>query len=86
MKNAQTQTPDARLDITKEHCPMTFVKTKVALDGLKPGNTLELLVLRGEPLDNIPRSAKAEGHRVLAVEPVAGDVHRILIKKAERWK
>jgi TusA-related sulfurtransferase len=77
-----TQTPAARLDITKEHCPMTFVKTKVALDALKPGDTLELLVLKGEPLDNIPRSAKAEGHTVLAVEPVEGDVHRILICKA----
>jgi TusA-related sulfurtransferase len=77
-----TQTPAARLDITKEHCPMTFVKTKVALDALEPGDTLELLVLKGEPLDNIPRSAKAEGHKILAVEPVEGDVHRILIRKA----
>jgi TusA-related sulfurtransferase len=80
MKDAYT--PAARLDITKEHCPMTFVKTKVALDTLKPGDILELLVLKGEPLDNIPRSAKAEGHSVLAVEPVEGDVHKILIRKA----
>jgi TusA-related sulfurtransferase len=74
MKNTQ-------LDITKEHCPMTFVKTKIALEALEPGETLELLVLSGEPLDNIPRSAKAEGHTILAVEPVEGDVHRILIEK-----
>ncbi|MDR3144976.1 MAG: sulfurtransferase TusA family protein [Treponema sp.] len=80
--NTGSAQKNARLDITKEHCPMTFVKTKVALDALEPGGTLELLVLKGEPLDNIPRSAKAEGHTVLAVEPVEGDVHRILIKKA----
>jgi TusA-related sulfurtransferase len=73
--------PAARLDITREHCPMTFVKTKIALDALKPGGVLELLVLKGEPLDNIPRSAKAEGHRVLAVEPAEGEVHKILIEK-----
>jgi TusA-related sulfurtransferase len=77
-----TQTPAARLDITKEHCPMTFVKTKIALDALKPGDTLELLVLKGEPLDNIPRSAGAEGHKILAVEQVEGDLHKILIEKA----
>ncbi|MFP3091406.1 sulfurtransferase TusA family protein [Treponema sp. TIM-1] len=71
-----------QLDITKEHCPMTFVKTKIALESLEPGDTLELLVLAGEPLDNIPRSAQEEGHRVLAVEHVAGDVHKILIEKA----
>lgn len=65
---------------------MTFVKTKIALEDLKPGDTLELLVSEGEPLDNIPRSAKSEGHRILAVEQVeggaCGGVYRILIEKA----
>jgi TusA-related sulfurtransferase len=70
------------LDITKEHCPMTFVKTKIALEALEPGDTLELLVLKGEPLDNIPRSAEAESHTILAVEQVEGDVYKILIEKA----
>jgi TusA-related sulfurtransferase len=79
MKNTQ-------LDITKEHCPMTFVKTKIALEALEPEDTLELLVLKGEPLDNIPRSAKAEGHTILTVEPVEGDVYRILIERAGRKK
>jgi TusA-related sulfurtransferase len=73
-----------QLDITKEHCPMTFVKTKIALEALEPGDTLELLVLKGEPLDNIPRSAKAEGHAILTIEQVEGDVHRILIERAGR--
>ena len=26
------------LDITKEHCPMTFVKTKIALSRLQTGD------------------------------------------------
>ena len=29
------------LDITKEHCPMTFVKTKIELSKLQPGDILE---------------------------------------------
>jgi TusA-related sulfurtransferase len=61
---------------------MTFVKTKIALEALDPGDTLEILVLEGEPLDNIPRSAGEEGHRILAVEQVEGRVHKILIEKA----
>jgi TusA-related sulfurtransferase len=73
------------LDITKEHCPMTFVKTKIALDALDPDGTLELFVLKGEPLDNIPRSAKEEGHTILAVEQVEGDVYKILIKKGRKY-
>jgi TusA-related sulfurtransferase len=71
-----------RLDITKEHCPMTFVKTKIALEALDPGDTLELRVLEGEPLDNIPRSAGEEGHRILGVEQAGGGVYKILIEKA----
>ena len=43
------------LDITKEHCPMTFVKTKIELSKLKPGDILEVLLAEGEPLDNVPR-------------------------------
>jgi TusA-related sulfurtransferase len=73
-----------QLDITKEHCPMTFVKTKIALADMEPGDTLELRVLKGEPLENIPRSARAEGHKILAVEQVEGEVHRILIERAGR--
>jgi TusA-related sulfurtransferase len=75
-----------QLDITKEHCPMTFVKTKLALENMESGDILELLVSEGEPLDNIPRSAKAEGHGILVVEQVKDDswngVYRILIEKA----
>ncbi|MCD7931882.1 MAG: sulfurtransferase TusA family protein [Tannerellaceae bacterium] len=46
-----------QLDITKEHCPMTFVKTKLKLAQLAPGDTLEVLLTEGEPLENVPRSA-----------------------------
>ena len=56
------------LDITKEHCPMTFVKTKIELS-------------RGEPLDNVPRNAKEQGYNVLSVEHVEGTTHKVTIKK-----
>ena len=49
------------LDITKEHCPMTFVKTKIELSKLQPGDILEVLLAEGEPLDNVPRNAKEQG-------------------------
>ncbi len=43
---------------------MTFVRTRLALDQLQPGQTL-LVRLRGaEPLTNVPRSAKALGYEV----------------------
>lgn len=59
-------TPDASLDITSEVCPMTFVRTRLALDRLSSGQTL-LVRLRGdEPRRNVPASAAALGHAVLA--------------------
>lgn len=44
------------LDITAEHCPMTLVRTKLKLAQMAAGDTLELLLSEGEPLDNIPAS------------------------------
>ena len=43
------------LDITREHCPMTLVRTKLRLAQMAEGDTLEVLLCKGEPLDNIPR-------------------------------
>ena len=65
------------LDITKEHCPMTFVKTKIELSKLQPGDTLEVLLTEGEPLDNVPRNAKEQGYDVLAVEHVNGPIYKV---------
>jgi TusA-related sulfurtransferase len=73
--------PTVQLDITKEHCPMTFVKTKIQLSKLKPGDILEVLLTEGEPLQNVPRSSREQGFNVLEVSHVQGNVHRVLIQK-----
>ncbi|MBO6005957.1 MAG: sulfurtransferase TusA family protein [Paludibacteraceae bacterium] len=69
------------LDITKEHCPMTFVKTKIELAKLSEGDILEVLLTEGEPLNNVPRNATEQGFNVLSVEHVEGVVHKVVIKK-----
>jgi TusA-related sulfurtransferase len=58
---------DARVDITDVVCPVTFVKTKVALEELEDGQVLELRLNGGEPIQNVPRSLKDEGHKVTNV-------------------
>jgi TusA-related sulfurtransferase len=72
---------EVQLDITKEHCPMTFVKTKIALSKLNIGDRLEVLVTEGEPLDNIPKSSTEQGFNVVEVTHVKDKIHRILIQK-----
>ena len=69
------------LDITKGHCPMTVVKTKIELAKLKEGDILEVLLSEGEPLENVPRSATEQGFNVLSVEFVEGTTHKVIIKK-----
>ena len=60
---------------------MTFVKTKIELSKLQPGDILEVLLAEGETLDNVPRNAKEQGYNVLSVEHVEGTTHRVTIKK-----
>lgn len=69
------------LDITNEHCPMTFVKTKLKLAQIAEGDTLEVLLTEGEPLNNLPKSAKEQGYQVLSVTHVEGSVHKVIIQK-----
>ena len=70
-----------KLDITTEHCPMTFVKTKLELEKLDPGDRLEVLLIKGEPLDNVPKSAAEQGFKVQEIEQVEDEIYRILIEK-----
>ena len=70
-----------KLDITREHCPMTFVKTKIELSKLKSGDVLEVLLTEGEPLDNVPKSVKEQGFTVLEVSHIEGQVHKVVIQK-----
>ena len=70
-----------KLDITREHCPMTFVKTKIALSKLEKGDVLEVLLTEGEPLDNVPKSAGEQGYKVLEIAHVNGQIHRVMIQK-----
>ena len=69
------------LDITKERCPMTFVKAKLHLEQLESGDTTEILLVAGEPLDNVPRTATEQGYQVLESVHVRDDIHKITIKK-----
>ncbi len=69
------------LDITRETCPMTFVKVKLKLAKMDQGEQLEVLLNKGEPLENVPRSCEEQGFKVLSIEATDDDKHLILIEK-----
>jgi TusA-related sulfurtransferase len=73
--------PDRELDITGELCPMTFVRTRLALDRMRTGETL-LVRLRGEePLRNVPRTAREQGHEVLSLETGSNGISLLLLRR-----
>ena len=74
-------TPDQTIDITGEVCPMTFVRTKLKLERMRPGEILNVRLRGDEPLRNVPRAAREEGHAILAIED-KGDAHVITIRRA----
>ena len=72
---------DAFVDITDVVCPVTFVKVKVALEELEQGQLLEILLNEGEPMQNVPKSLKDEGHKVLHVENSGEGTFHVLVEK-----
>ena len=60
---------DFYLDITTEICPLTFVKTKLLIEKMAAGQVVQVRLKGAEPLENVPRSAREQGHTILAMEP-----------------
>ncbi|MBQ8976543.1 MAG: sulfurtransferase TusA family protein [Succinivibrionaceae bacterium] len=76
-------TPGERIDITDVNCPITFVKTKVALDELENGQILQVHLNDGEPIQNVPRSVREEGHEVLKITDNSDGTFELFIRKNE---
>lgn len=72
------------IDITREVCPMTYVRTKLKLESIPDGDMLEVLLQGDEPVRSVPRSAVEEGHEVLSLLEVGGGVFRLLLRKKGR--
>ena len=76
MNTAPPAAADRTLDITRDLCPMTFVRTRLALDRMTAGQTL-LVLLKG----NVPRSTREHGHKVLSEETGADGITRLLLER-----
>ena len=55
-------TPAKTIDLTGELCPMNWVRTKLALEAMAPGDALEVWLDAGEAATSVPKSAAADGH------------------------
>ena len=88
--NKSTHNTDADyfLDITNDVCPMTFVRTKLLIENMQPGQTALVRLQNAEPLENVPRSVREIGHEVVSLhaedpDAPADGVHLLLLKKSD---
>ena len=71
------------IDLRGVCCPTNFVKAKLALEDLDDGTIAQILLDDGEPVKNVPRSLKADGHKLLGLK-LTDEGHYILeIQKVE---
>jgi tRNA 2-thiouridine synthesizing protein A len=72
---------DFELDITAEVCPMTFVRTKLALEQLAVGQVLNIRLRDGEPRHNVPRAVRDHGHEILDLRPLEAGLFELVVRK-----
>ncbi|EKQ69576.1 putative redox protein, regulator of disulfide bond formation [Leptolyngbyaceae cyanobacterium JSC-12] len=68
--NAKTmvENPDVRLDLRGTPCPINFVRTKLRLEQMQPGELLEVWLDPGEPVEQVPDSLAMEGYAIEDLE------------------
>ena len=69
------------LDVTNDRCPITFVKTKIALEKLKSHQYLNLYIKKGESLDGLPESLKELGFIINNRVKISDDVFSLEITR-----
>ena len=72
---------DDTVDITDVVCPTTFVKVKIALEELEEGEILSVKMNDGEPVQNVLRSIKEEGHQILKLIDNEDGTYNLIVKK-----
>ena len=64
---AQRRAPDRELDLRGEVCPYTFLKARLALEEMDPGQVLRVVVDSPASARDVPRSLEQLGHEILTV-------------------
>ena len=69
------------IDLLGVKCPFNYVKTKIKLETMASGSVLEVLLDAGEPSENVPRSIKNDGHKVVSLTEENGH-YKLTVEKA----
>jgi len=71
---------DRSIDLRGVPCPLNWVRAKLRLEAMAPGQVLEILIDDGDPVRSVPHLVKADGHRILE----AASRERYVVLQVER--
>ena len=72
---------DRTLDIRGQVCPLTFVRSKLAIEKMAIGEVLEIIVDHQPAAVNVPRSMEHEGQTVLGIEQSGAKEWHVFVRK-----
>ncbi len=72
---------DRELDLKGEVCPFTFVKSKLILEQMEPGEVLKVILDYKPSVENVPKSMKEEGQEVLEVKQLDTNLWEVIVRK-----
>ncbi|MBI5117642.1 sulfurtransferase TusA family protein [Candidatus Poribacteria bacterium] len=72
---------DKEINLKGEVCPYTFVKSKLAIEEMLPGQVLRVIVDYVPATKNVPRSMQNEGNSVLDVSKLNDNDWQIVVRK-----
>ena len=73
---------DETLDCIGLYCPEPLFQARTAIDGLQPGEVLEVLADDPAAEEDLTRFAKRAGHEVIEVDDL-GEYKRFLLRKGQ---
>ncbi len=71
------------LDLRGEVCPFTFVKSKLIIEQMEPGETLRVLLDYEPSVENVPKSMREEGQEVLDVKKIGENLWEVIVRKVK---
>lgn len=57
---------DQEINICGDVCPYTFVKSKLKIESMNPGEVLRIVTDHEPATKNVPKSMENEGHEILS--------------------
>ena len=69
------------INLLDETCPMTFVKTKLAIEQINQGERIKVMFNSQEAKTNVPKSLSEVNHKIIVIKNIDKEKFYIIIEK-----